>query len=147
MINDQIRFYLENAKQIFEWKDKIEKDELLIREIIDIDSTYMDIEDSSNLNKKTKDTEKDQKNNSDSGESQFQMLKKLELSVEEQKKVFQHCSSRGIQFLSTPFDNKSLRFLSEELGLETLKIPSGELVNGPFLLDFARTNKNIILSM
>ena len=33
-----------------------------------------------------------QKNNSDSGESQFQMLKKLELSVEEQKKVFQHCS-------------------------------------------------------
>jgi len=87
-----------------------------------------------------------QKNNSDSGESQFQMLKKLELSVEEQKKVFQHCSSRGIQFLSTPFDNKSLRFLSEELGLETLKIPSGELVNGPFLLDFARTNKNIILS-
>jgi len=87
-----------------------------------------------------------QKTNSNSGESQFQMLKKLELSVGEQKKIFEHCSSKGIQFLSTPFDNKSLKFLSEELGLETLKIPSGELVNGPFLLDFARTNKNIILS-
>ena len=64
-----------------------------------------------------------QKTNSDSGESQFQMLKKLELSVGEQKKIFEHCCSKGIQFLSTPFDNKSLKFLSEELGLETLKIP------------------------
>ena len=72
-----------------------------------------------------------QKTNSNSGESQFQMLKKLELSVGEQKKIFEHCSSRGIQFLSTPFDNKSLRFLSEELGLETLKIPSCLLYTSP----------------
>ena len=53
------------AKKIFEWKNQLEKGELLVREIIDIDSTYMDIDDSSNPSKKTKDTEKDQKNNSD----------------------------------------------------------------------------------
>ena len=96
----------------------------------------------------TKEAEKAdyQKTNRDREESQFEMLKKLELSTLEQKKIFDHCCSRGIQFLSTPFDNKSLRFLSVELGLDTLKIPSGELLNGPFLLDFARTNKNLILS-
>ena len=55
------------AKKIFEWKNQLEKEELLVREIIDIDSTYMDIEDGTNSNKKTKDKdiEKNQKNNSD----------------------------------------------------------------------------------
>jgi len=53
------------AKKIFEWKNQLEKEELLVREIIDIDSTYMDIEDGAVPNKKTKDVEKNQKNNSD----------------------------------------------------------------------------------
>ena len=53
------------AKKIFEWKNQLEKEELLVREIIDIDSTYMDIEDSAASNKKTKNVEKNQKNNSD----------------------------------------------------------------------------------
>ena len=53
------------AKKIFEWKNQLEKEELLVREIIDIDSTYMDIEDGTASNKKTKDVEKNQKNNSD----------------------------------------------------------------------------------
>ena len=53
------------AKKIFEWKIQLEKGELLVREIIDIDSTYMDIEDGATPNKKTKDIEKNQKNNSD----------------------------------------------------------------------------------
>ena len=53
------------AKKIFEWKNQLEKEELLVREIIDIDSTYMDIEDGAVSNKKTKDVEKNQKNNSD----------------------------------------------------------------------------------
>ena len=53
------------ARKIFEWKNQLEKEELLVREIIDIDSTYMDIEDSAASNKKTKNVEKNQKNNSD----------------------------------------------------------------------------------
>ena len=53
------------AKKIFEWKNQLEKGELLVREIIDIDSTYMDIDDSSNPSKKTKNTEKDQKDDGD----------------------------------------------------------------------------------
>ena len=53
------------ARKIFEWKNQLEKEELLVREIIDIDSTYMDIEDSAASNKKTKDLEKNQKSNSD----------------------------------------------------------------------------------
>jgi len=53
------------AKKIFEWKNQLEKEELLVREIIDIDSTYMDNTEVSTSNKKTTDVEKNQKNNSD----------------------------------------------------------------------------------
>ena len=53
------------AKKIFEWKNQLEKEELLVREIIDIDSTYMDNTEVSTSNKKTTDIEKNQKNNSD----------------------------------------------------------------------------------
>ncbi|TAK63016.1 N-acetylneuraminate synthase family protein, partial [Methylobacter sp.] len=52
----------------------------------------------------------------------------------------------GIEFLSTAFDFESLDFLVRELGVETLKIPSGEITNGPFLLAHAQTGKRIILS-
>jgi RNA polymerase primary sigma factor len=52
------------AKKIFEWKNQLEKEELLVREIIDIDSTYMDNTEVSTSNKKTTDIEKNQKNNS-----------------------------------------------------------------------------------
>ena len=50
------------ARKIFEWKNQLEKEELLVREIIDIDSTYMEIEEAGTVDKKTKDTEKNQKN-------------------------------------------------------------------------------------
>jgi len=53
------------AKKIFEWKNQLEKEELLVREIIDIDSTYMDNTEVSTSNKKTTDIDKNQKNNSD----------------------------------------------------------------------------------
>ena len=56
------------AKKIFEWKNQLEKEELLVREIIDIDSTYMDNTEVSTSNKKTTDIEKNQKNNSDNKE-------------------------------------------------------------------------------
>ena len=56
------------AKKIFEWKNQLEKEELLVREIIDIDSTYMDNTEVSTSNKKTTDIDKNQKNNSDNKE-------------------------------------------------------------------------------
>ena len=84
--------------------------------------------------------------NMGSSESQLEMLKKLELSHPQQRELFEYCQSRGIQFLSTPFDFESLKFLTADLGLETIKIGSGELTNAPFLYEVARSAKKIILS-
>ena len=71
------------AKKIFEWKNQLEKEELLVREIIDIDSTYMDIEDGAVSNKKTKDVEKNQKNNSDNKKETKEQEKENEEKPEE----------------------------------------------------------------
>ena len=56
-----------------------------------------------------------------------------------------HCATRGIEFLSTPFDEQSIDVLVD-LGVRRLKIPSGEITNGPLLLKAARTGLPIILS-
>lgn len=79
-------------------------------------------------------------------ESQFEMLKKLELTEAAHRELIRHCEKKGVQFLSTPFDLKSLSFLAGSLDISRLKIPSGELTNGPLLLGAARTGKPIILS-
>ena len=79
-------------------------------------------------------------------ESQFEMLKKLELSHEMHIKLVDYCKSKKIEFLSTAFDLDSLDFLVNELGLKTLKIPSGEITNGPLLLEHAKTNCELIIS-
>ena len=79
-------------------------------------------------------------------ESQFSMLKKLEISPELHFGLFDYCLSKGVQFLSTAFEKTSLSFLANELNLPILKIPSGEITNGPLLLDFAKTGKDLILS-
>ena len=71
------------AKKIFEWKNQLEKGELLVREIIDIDSTYMDIDDSSNPSKKTKNTEKDQKDDGDNKKDSEEKKEGEEKSEEE----------------------------------------------------------------
>lgn len=71
-------------------------------------------------------------------ESQFEMLKKLELGKSSHKKLISHCETIGIDFLSTPFDLESLDFLSEELMLSRIKLPSGEITNAPLLLMAAR---------
>ena len=84
--------------------------------------------------------------NTGSKESQLEMLKKLELSHSQQRELHQYCQRSGIQFLSTPFDTASLNFLTSDLGLETIKVGSGELTNAPFLFEVARLAKNIILS-
>ena len=86
-----------------------------------------------------------QKENTGSNESQFDMVKKLELSFEQFRAIKQYCEKRGILFLSTPFDLDSILFL-EEINIPFWKIPSGEITNLPYLEKIARTGKKIILS-
>jgi N-acetylneuraminate synthase len=80
------------------------------------------------------------------GESQFAMLKRLELSQEAHFDLVARCSKLGIDFLSSPFDIESLRFLVDDLRLKTVKIGSGEITNGPLLLEAARSDVQIFLS-
>ncbi len=79
-------------------------------------------------------------------ETQFEMVKKLELPFEWHYDLIKHCSKNKIEFLSTAFDHDSLNFLVNNLGLNTLKIPSGEITNGPLLLAYAQTGCKLILS-
>ena len=78
--------------------------------------------------------------------NQFQMLKNLELNDSAHHQLAKHCREVGIDFLSTPFDIGSLDFLVKDLGLSTIKIPSGDITNGPLLLHAASYGCNIILS-
>ena len=74
------------------------------------------------------------------------MVRRLELDAADHRKILDHCRTRGIQFLSTPFDSESLRLLVDELMLETIKIGSGEITNAPFLLEIGATGRSMILS-
>lgn len=78
-------------------------------------------------------------------ESQFQMLKKLELSFEDHIELIKYAKEREIGFLSTPFDIDSLQILID-LDVETIKLPSGEITNYPLLKKSAETGKRIMLS-
>ncbi|GAA0670007.1 N-acetylneuraminate synthase [Rheinheimera tangshanensis] len=84
--------------------------------------------------------------NTGKNESQFAMLSRLELSYQTHHRLLSYCQKLGIEFLSTAFDSESLKFLTEDLNLKTLKIPSGELTNAPFLLEHAQTGADLILS-
>lgn len=86
-----------------------------------------------------------QKNTTAGYENQHDMLKALALSHEEHKKLIAHCNERNIIFLSSAFDCKSLLMLND-LGLEILKIPSGEITNLPYLRLAGSLNKQIIMS-
>ena len=81
-----------------------------------------------------------------SSESQFEMIRKLELSEADHEELIAHAQARGIAFLSTPFDVPSLHLLTRRFGLQTIKIPSGEITNAPFLLAIARCAPRVILS-
>lgn len=78
--------------------------------------------------------------------SQFEMLKKLELSFDDFKELKRYSESKGVGFLSTPDDYKSLDFLADDLDLPLLKIGSGEVTNIPFLRRFGQKKKPVILS-
>ena len=80
------------------------------------------------------------------GESQLEMVKKLELDLAAHLRLKEHCSAAGIRFLSTPFDEGSVDLLVNSLDVPLLKIPSGEITNGPLLLKVASTGRPAILS-
>ena len=86
-----------------------------------------------------------QKKNTDVLESQFDMIKKLELDVNTHKKLISYCQKKGIMFLSSPFDHDSINLLSD-LGLKIFKIPSGEITNLPYLRQIGLLGKKVVLS-
>lgn len=85
-----------------------------------------------------------QKTNCDA-DSQIAMLRELELSYEDFKEIANYCRSIGIGFLSTPFDMESIDFLAS-LGIDFMKIPSGEITNLPYLRHTAKTGLPVIIS-
>jgi N-acetylneuraminate synthase len=87
-----------------------------------------------------------QKKTTNETESQLDMVKKLELDEQAHYSLIEYCRLRNVQFLSTPFDFDSIDLLAKTLNLPCLKIGSGEITNGPFLLQAARTGKSVILS-
>ena len=78
-------------------------------------------------------------------ESQFEMLKKLELDINSHKSLLKYSHKKGIIFLSTPFDHESIDLL-ESLGLDIYKIPSGEITNLTYLRHIGSLSKKVILS-
>ena len=86
-----------------------------------------------------------QEKNTDLKETQFEIIKKLELNTEAYESLISHCQSKNIMFLSSPFDIDSIKLL-DNLGMEIFKIPSGEITNLPYLRYLGKLNKQIILS-
>ena len=84
-------------------------------------------------------------NINDSDDSQYLMLKKLEMPEKWHHDLKEYSNSKGIKFLSTGFDEESVDFL-DRLGVDLFKIPSGEITNKPFLQHIARKGKDIVLS-
>ena len=87
-----------------------------------------------------------QQQQTDASESQYAMLKRLALPHALHHQLKSYCQQQGIQFLSTAFDHESLAFLVNDLGLELLKLPSGEINNAPLLWAHARTGKPLLMS-
>jgi N-acetylneuraminate synthase len=85
-----------------------------------------------------------QKDNSAADESQYAMLRRLELSQTAHQELAAYCKGR-ILFMSTPFDEQCADFLAG-MGVPLLKIPSGEITNLPYLAHVARLGKPLILS-
>lgn len=86
-----------------------------------------------------------QSHTTDSKESQYEMLRRLELSVEMHKELITHCKALNIGFFSTGFDVESVNLLLS-LGQDRFKIPSGEITNLPYLRHIGQLGKGVILS-
>jgi N,N'-diacetyllegionaminate synthase len=97
------------------------------------------------VSKDAKKAQYQQENMQDSDNSQYNMLKKLELDIDTHKELISYCKEKNIMFLSTPFDHDSIEML-DSLGLEIFKIPSGEITNLPYLRKMGGLQKKVILS-
>ena len=86
-----------------------------------------------------------QKLNTDKEESQYQMIKKLELDIKAHHELLDYAKTKNIIFMSTPFDMESIDLLND-LGLDTFKIPSGDITNLPYLKKIGALRKKIIMS-
>jgi N,N'-diacetyllegionaminate synthase len=86
-----------------------------------------------------------QKQTTSKAESQFEMLKKLELSEKDHDELIAYCKQKNIEFLSTPFDEESIELLKTK-GINIGKIPSGEITNLPYLQAMSKAFPQIILS-
>ena len=83
--------------------------------------------------------------NKSQGKNQLQMCEKFSLSYKEFVKIKKYCKRKKIEFLSTPFDLKSINFL-KKFKMKYLKIPSGEITNLPYLIKIGKQKKKVILS-
>lgn len=97
-----------------------------------------------NCNTSTADYQAENTNNY--SQSQFEMLKKLELSYSDFKDINEYCKQIGLYFLSTPDEEDSLAFIIEDLKLPLIKIGSGEVTNIPYLRKIGSYGKPVILS-
>ena len=82
----------------------------------------------------------------DKDDTQLVMLKKYELSQASHRVLLDYSDKIGIDFISTPFDIKSLKFLVTDLKLKTIKISSTDITNIPYLLEVGSTKANILIS-
>lgn len=97
------------------------------------------------VSKSAKKAEYQSVNIKDGDDSQYAMLKNLELSHENHLELMSYCEERNIKFFSTAFDVEGVRYLND-LGLSFFKIPSGEITNYPYLKAVALCNKPVIMS-
>jgi len=97
------------------------------------------------VSKNTKKATYQKENMNSSDDSQFNMLKKLELDIDTHHELIEYCNSKNIMFLSTPFDHDSINML-DDLKLPIFKIPSGEITNLPYLRHIGKLGKKVILS-
>lgn len=86
-----------------------------------------------------------QKATTGSSESQLEMLRRFELSVQDHHSIMRRCGDLGLIFLSSAFDEDSVDFL-DELGVAVFKVPSGELTNSPYLAHVSSKGKPLIVS-
>jgi len=97
------------------------------------------------VSKSAKQAEYQKKNIGDGNDSQYEMLKKLELSKENHEELIAYCKKKGIRFWSTAFDFESMDYI-HSLNLGLWKIPSGEITNYPYLRKIATYREDIIMS-
>lgn len=80
-----------------------------------------------------------------SEETQYEMIQKLELTHHMHRELIEYCEKKKIMFLSSPFDIESIKFLAK-LGVQIFKVPSGEITDLPYLREIAKLRKKVFIS-